>query len=98
MKKLLPILAPLLFFLVACSAPRTPEEQWADRHSGETCDRYAGGGSGAEPFDGSLPYYGRQGVPYFAGPRLEFRDPYFTPDDPPKEDAVGECLQHGETG
>lgn len=97
MKKLLVILAPLLF-LGGCSAPREPEEQWARPEGEEWCDRYAGGAPGADSFDGGLPYYERQGAPYFAGPRLSFRDPYFNPDDPPKEDALRECLQEETTG
>jgi hypothetical protein len=84
-------------FLVACALPREPEERWAKPESGRQCERYAGGG-GPGPSDDALSYYDRQGGPYFAGPRLGFRDPYFRPADPLKEDAVRECLEREGTG
>lgn len=97
MRKLLATVIPLLL-LAACSLPREPEEQWARPGPEEWCERYAGGTNGAGPSDGNIPYYDRNGGPYFTGPRLSFRDPYFRHDDPLKKDAVRECLEKESTG
>lgn len=96
MKKLAATVIPLLL-LAACSAPREPAEQIAapPLRSEDWCERHAG--TSPDGFDGGrLPYYDRDGAPYFAGPRMTFRDPYFTPDDPLREDSIRRCLREGE--
>lgn len=89
MRNLLVILLPFLL-LTACALPRESEERWARPPSEAWCERHAAGGG---PADGTIPYYDRDGTPYFAGPTLGFRDPYFRAVDPLKEQAVGDCLE-----